>query len=98
MSDGPARKRSASHPIRLAIRMLMWAALSFVVLAPFSRVGGPFDPRRYAGPFLCTIAGALLGLCVDLFTRRGDERTRRELSIFGFVCALFVLLWLWTIL
>ncbi len=95
MSDETAIRRSASHPIRIAIRMLVWASIAFVVLAPFSRVGGPFDLKRCAGPFLCAIAGALLGLCVDLFKRRGDERVWRDLSICGFACALFAALWLW---
>ena len=74
MSDG-ATKANGSHPNRLAFRMLLGAILAFVIGLCNTAIGDGSEWSKYA-PFFYAIIGALIGLCVDLYTRATVDRTR----------------------
>jgi hypothetical protein len=65
MSEGTTRK-SASHPIRLAVLMLLGAYVGSI-LAP--AVGDMLDPWHRAAPYTHAIVGSLAGLAIELCVR-----------------------------
>lgn len=74
--------------------MLMGAALGFIVGMATHAVGDMFDPWFRAAPFLYAIVGSTLGLCVELYSRLEDVRTKRECLLAGLVCVLLAISWL----
>src|ERR1700685_4258 len=98
MSDEPQRR--ASHPIRLAFRMLTGAFFGVVIGVITTAVGNGSAWGRYA-PFVDEISGATIGLGVDLFTRiftrTGYDRVKRELVLVGFIIGGVAILWIATL-
>jgi hypothetical protein len=94
MSHEAAKGQIASHPIRLAFRMLLGAVLGFIVGVATHAAGDISYLWVRAAPFLDAIVGSTLGLGVELYSRLEDVRTKRECLLAGFVCALFAMLWL----
>jgi hypothetical protein len=62
-----------SHPIRLALTMLIGAMFGALFVPG---VGNLLDPWMQWGPLVCITSGAMFGLGVELF-RRSDETIRR---------------------
>jgi hypothetical protein len=93
MSHETANPPSAWQSVRLAFRMLLGAALGFIVGMATHAVGDLYDPWVRAAPFLDAIVGSTLGLCVELYSRLEDVRTKRECLLAGFICLLFAILW-----
>jgi hypothetical protein len=81
----------ASHPIRLAFRMVVgaFAGLGAGVLTHAVGDGGVWFRTA---PFVYAIAGAALGLCVEIFTR-SDEPTKRELLLTAVILGLVAISW-----
>jgi hypothetical protein len=89
MSDEPARKPTASHPIRLAFLMFLGAAFSLL----WPSVGNRLDPWVRFAPLIHAIIGSVMGLCVELYVRINDTRTRHEILLGAVICGLLAILW-----
>jgi hypothetical protein len=89
VGDRPARKQTASHPIRLAFFMLLGAAIGLLFPRP---IGNGLDPWiRYAW-FVHAFVGSLIGLCIELYVRINDTRTRHEILLAAVICGLLATL------
>ena len=76
MSGDTARKRD-SHPIRLALVMLLGAGLGFTF---FTGPGNMNDLEHAVQPYTNAIIGALIGLTVDYCFRPWHTRSPRAES------------------
>ncbi len=72
--------------------MLLGAFLAFVIELFNNAVGSGSEWERYA-PLAYAIFGALIGLCVDLYTRTKDERARREVLLAAFMLVSLAIIW-----
>jgi len=88
MSEQPTSHTKTSHRLRLALRMIVGTFAGFGVGVATHAVGNGFDPWFRSAPFVYAIAGAMIGLFVELLTPR-DEPTKRALVlavlIFGLI-------------
>jgi hypothetical protein len=90
MSDEPAEKQRASHPIRLAFLMLVGARLGFMFPPA---IGDSRDPWIRAAPFIHAIVGSLIGLSAELYARLKDKRVSPAFVLAVVACAVLAIAW-----